>query len=39
MDRTYDLVPDGANKIVDNSNKEEYVTLYVDWYLNKHIEK
>lgn len=33
------LKPDGENIYIDNTNKDEYVDLYLDWYFNKSIEE
>nr|XP_022337082.1 probable E3 ubiquitin-protein ligase HECTD2 [Crassostrea virginica] len=35
--KTVDLKPNGSNIPVTNENRKEYVTLYVDWILNKSI--
>lgn len=32
------LKPNGENIYIDNTNKDEYVDLYLDWYFNKSIE-
>ena len=31
------LKPNGENIMIDNSNKDEYIDLYLDWYFNKSI--
>ena len=31
------LKPNGENIMIDNSNKDEYVDLFLDWYFNKSI--
>lgn len=33
------LKPGGENIMINNTNKEEYVELYVDWYFNKSIDE
>ena len=33
------LKPDGDKIMINNTNKEEYVKLYTDWYFNKSIEE
>lgn len=33
------LKPNGENIYIDNTNKDEYVDLYLDWYFNKSIEE
>jgi len=32
---TQDLLPDGKNVVVTNDNRQEFVSLYLDWLLNK----
>jgi hypothetical protein len=39
MEEIFDLTPNGRNTPVTNENKQEFVDLYVDWYLNKSIEQ
>lgn len=39
MEEVVDLVPGGRTRAVTNENKQEFVDLYVDWYLNKSIEQ
>jgi len=36
--QVHELIPNGSNINVTQENKEEYVKLYLDWYLNKSIE-
>ena len=33
------LKPDGEKTMINNTNKEEYVKLYTDWFFNKSIEE
>ena len=33
------LKPDGEKTMINNTNKEEYVRLYTDWFFNKSIEE
>ena len=33
------LKPDGDKTMINNTNKEEYVRLYTDWFFNKSIEE
>jgi hypothetical protein len=37
MEEIVDLKDNGRNLLVTNENKQEFVDLYVDWYLNKSI--
>lgn len=34
-----DLIPDGGNTPVNLENREQYVDVYIDYYLNKSVEK
>ncbi|KAK2560307.1 putative E3 ubiquitin-protein ligase HERC4 [Acropora cervicornis] len=34
-----DLIPDGGNTAINSENRQEYVDLYIDYYLNKSVEK
>ncbi|KAM3137775.1 hypothetical protein pb186bvf_010195 [Paramecium bursaria] len=34
-----ELMPNGDNTLVTQDNKELYIKLYLDWYLNKSVEK
>ncbi|XP_068736455.1 probable E3 ubiquitin-protein ligase HERC4 isoform X1 [Montipora capricornis] len=34
-----DLIPDGGNTSVNSDNRQEYVDVYIDYYLNKSVEK
>ncbi|XP_078383332.1 putative E3 ubiquitin-protein ligase HERC4 isoform X2 [Oculina patagonica] len=34
-----DLIPDGANTAVTLENRQQYVDVYMDYYLNKSVEK
>ncbi|KAK9686107.1 hypothetical protein K7432_015271 [Basidiobolus ranarum] len=36
---SYPLIPDGANRPVTNSNRDEYVQLYIDHVANKYVTK
>lgn len=37
MEEVVDLKENGRNLSVTNYNKQEFVDLYVDWYLNKSV--
>ena len=39
MEETVDLVLNGRNLPVTNQNKQEFVDAYVDWFLNRSVEK
>lgn len=39
MEEIVDLLPNGRNLPVTNQNKQQFVDLYVDWFLNKSIEQ
>lgn len=36
---THELKPNGSKMTVNNSNRQEYVDLFVDWWLNKGVEE
>ncbi len=36
---TQDLTPEGADQLVTNKNREEFVRLYLEWLLNSSIEE
>lgn len=39
MEEVVDLKQNGRNLSVTNDNKQEFVDLYVDWYLNNTVTK
>lgn len=39
MEEIVDLKENGRNVPVTNENKQEFVDLYVDWYLNRSIKE